>query len=513
MPNIREYTNKIDGIETNPLSRAANAYSDLARTKAYAGQAIGRSIGSGIAEIGEGVQAYRDEVERHDTMTEITQAAPVIGKAQLDLNTEYNQGMATVDDNLAADYAQKFLTERFEPEAQKLMDSATTEGGKKYIFGQIQSWREHMQNKVSADLSTKAGAAVQKNLTASVRLNSTMVQGDPTTRELALGNIDNSWNQIRENNKYLTPQQIAAGDEYVVKAKDDINEAYFTGLILANPTAAKEKLMNDADPAVKELPVDQRMRLLGSAEAWEGRKSADVNYQREQAEREIKAKSEAKAGTYLESFYQGGKFVIPPGTDERIIHDPDLTQADQGRLFTMINKIQRFGEGQGDDGVFNRFYAATLTGKPPTQVEIAEAVTNNQLKPSEANTLLKMTKTADGKTPPSATEVVKATYAEATAKLNPKNGMGASLMADGTGEARVKDFSIWMNQLLDSGRAQGMADDDILSDKRNIEKIQQEIRFLQQKNYELGGQFGTGAPVTGNQPAGKVEDIGKEFGL
>jgi len=453
-----------------------------------------------FAVAGSIYDGYAKAAEDRQATTEITQGASVLSSTQMELNGDYNKMITSGDPNEAQANASNWMQNVFDPKAEELIGAAKTDKARKYLTERVQSWREHMYAKIEGDVNTRVVSARTQNLENTITSSGNMVMNDWTTRDIALGNVESAWAAMKSDGT-MTPDQIAKGDEAVRTARKGIIKNGVDGLILANPAAAKAQLMDGQGPFA-ELDADVRQNLIRDAEVMEGRQRTSVNYQRTELDRQQKELSEKTSNDLLKSFYTpDGKFVVPPGADQVIITDPRIRDEDKGKLLTMIDKIQTFGDGQGKNEVFNQFYAASLQGKFPTTMQRVEAVNKGDLTPQQSEYLGKMSESPDSKLNYSEQQVVKDAYGYAQKVLDPKSQFGASLDTSGSGARRVYEFSVWMNKMIDSGARQGLNAEAVLSDPRNQKTMQQMIQALKMKKYPDSDWRPPTAAQTGGTPA------------
>lgn len=240
--NIRQYISPEENIRPANMGpdSAASAGRAIAGEYNQAGAAVGdlgRRIASAVHDIGDVIVKYRSH-------REISHGALALASKQAELTEEWNQIAKTSDPNDPS-IAEKFRTERVEPELEKLRGNFSTERGIHWIDSRVSHLRDHFYQKTAADQSAMAGDAVASNMHRTINALSNSVKGDPSSLAAAMATYEDSLAAVTETSPTLTPAQAskvrsdlrAHGMEKIVKA------AVF-GAVERNPEAGV-KLASD----------------------------------------------------------------------------------------------------------------------------------------------------------------------------------------------------------------------------------------------------------------------------
>lgn len=237
MPVIREYTSPIDGLKTSQAGAAAiaGAGSTAANLAYYAGQsftsAAGR-VGGAVAEV----------YESHVVQPEIAKGATLMTSIQNDLMREwreYAQG-ADINDSSIAD---KFREERITPRMQEFVNGFQTQPGMKWAQQQSEGFQRHMNDRLLADTSTRAGLAMGVNLQSVGNNLMASVAHDPSSFDYAIAQVDQHIAALVKNSPNITPDAASrAQTELSLKMKNGIAEAYINAVAKVDPDKATQIL-------------------------------------------------------------------------------------------------------------------------------------------------------------------------------------------------------------------------------------------------------------------------------
>lgn len=386
MPNIREYTNKIDGLETNPLSRAANAYSDLARTKAYAGQAIGRSIGSGIAEVGEGVQAYADKIDLHNTTSEVTAGQATLFSKLSSFNQQYNEAVNTSDPNVAPQVVEGLVT-KFGEELDKEDENYTTPKAQEWWRQRKAELKQHYFEKGTADISMKAGQAVVQNLNSAAHDASLTASQDISMLDFVR---DSYKATVTTATGHLDPDQAGQIQAHVDDTLKTITRDAVVGAILQNPTEMGARITSGAyDKYFDAGDKQDLMKVVSQVE--DNHKNDAVAAQERQIKENKRQVNQALVQLQTSTIDPNtGQTVLPPDYFQRLTMIAALPDADVDGIRAMQNAGKQINrdsiagvDRQSDPTTFENFRSrlSIAAGAPGalTREEVAQARADGRL--------------------------------------------------------------------------------------------------------------------------------------
>jgi hypothetical protein len=185
MANIKEYTETADirpvetGIEAT--AQAARRIGAFYNQVAQGQERTGAAIGGGVRDAGDAYVAYEDHKQ-------INHGAAAFAKYGNDKIDQLNDTIKNADPNDDS-VGKKFLAE-MEPELQDFRNGFTTEKSQQWAEQHIDQFRQHMTEKVTADMGRLAGDAVAVNARQTVNSLSNTAYKDPTSLDYALGSLD-----------------------------------------------------------------------------------------------------------------------------------------------------------------------------------------------------------------------------------------------------------------------------------------------------------------------------------
>lgn len=365
MPNIPTYDAKTPGIDTRPLGRAADAYSSLARTRAYTGEYIGNRI----AEAGAVVQDFFDEREEQKATQEISQGSAASAAMNARLSSSLNDLVNKTDANLVPGAIDGWNQNTLEPELQRFQDSFETDKGKEYARRVTDSIRQHYFERGTADTATAKGAAVRQNATAMKNNLSAATLNDPTSLNMNLALVDTSMDALIEGNaRWLSPAQMAALNEERRVIKAEITKAAGIGMADINPDAAAEDYRRKPQFAEylggEEISALERYARVQQNNRRQDAEAAEVA--RKKAEKEAVNKELVKLE--IDSLTEDGRLQVPSGYAERLTKIAMMPGADVGDIRAMKN---------GMDSIVKDEISGTTRASDPTMYEHLRTKLNN----------------------------------------------------------------------------------------------------------------------------------------
>lgn len=353
MPNIREFTNPVDGLKPDSSAEQAIARNAQHTEQAYA--QMGQEIGSSISAAG---QAYT----KVKTQQEISQGLATAAEIQSNLTTAWDVTAKNADPNDHST-ADKFREEQINPLLDAWTSSFTTEEGRAWAEQHAGALRQHFVEKTLADQSLMAGTAAVNNFHQFIDGQSSTVLQDPTSLNMSLGLVDRSIDALLDNNPNITPAQAASmRSELRDKAREEIGKSAFIGAARANPDAAMADLQ--AGKYNNILDGTTQNQMFGFAESIKREARADERAQTEQQRQAQKDDFNAKAASMEAAMFQpDGSIKVPPGFHRQLVmlsQHPGASQ-EPGRIQALGDAAARATRDQ-IEGTFTRTDNATWQG-------------------------------------------------------------------------------------------------------------------------------------------------------
>lgn len=334
MPQIKEYTSPVDNIESSSLTQAARRLgalgSEAAAAQNEAAAMIGRSI-RGAAETAKDIKA---QIDRHDAQQEISRGGALLVGMHDEINKEWADTAKNSDPN-DPNVASKFRSS-LEDRYQKFYDSFTTDAGKRWATGEVNSLRQHVFEKTAADQANMAGDALVTNIATIKNRATSLVRGDPTSLDASLGVVDRATDAMIANSPTITPDQAAKLHQHVsTEVKTGVVESAIIGMAEKSPDLARKmvdsgKYDDYIDGAQAHKIIDTIDRAKRDDERW-------AEYKRDKA---INDASERATGDYLASMTgPDGKVHVPPGMAVDVLSDTKLKPSRRVELYDFQQKM------------------------------------------------------------------------------------------------------------------------------------------------------------------------------
>lgn len=319
MANIQEISSPAD-LTIHPDDRAATTAREAGTVINRFGREAGQTLGGAISHVGAQVGA---EIDRHETMRAIAHGAATYSSLYGNLTQQWNDIASKADPNDVS-VGQGFKEKALEPSLEKFQQAfeGTSDKAQQWALTRADEMRQHFFQKISADMSTRAGAAAHKNLADMERNYSNLVSNDPT----ALGHIVDSIKTDVE--AIVSTGNLSSGDaakiksEIVPKMQQRVAQSAFDAMAQRNPNGAISALdhgdFNDYADAVTR---DQWRKY---AEGQAKIQKQDERQDRLQAAADFKDASAAKREDYIGKMYdQNSGRVLPvqPRLNQQINRD------------------------------------------------------------------------------------------------------------------------------------------------------------------------------------------------
>ena len=323
MANIVQYNAPASDIpqpNEQAASVAMHAGTQIDRFARQEGQSLGGAISSVGGEIGR-------QIDDHNASQAIGHGAAVYSSLYGDLTNQWNQLAAKSDPNDTS-IAQGFKETVLEPSLQKFQQGfeGQPQKAQDWAQNQVDSMRQHFFEKTSADMSTRAAAAVGQNLNDMGRNFSITAGNDPTTLSHISDTVNDSVQSLIQASPYISAEDAAKiKSEVVPKMMKTVASSAFYGMAQSNPDAAIAALhKGDFDNY-----LDKEGQIRAEAFAREQKSQQYEDQQRartlqEQQTKEVQAKTE---DSYISSIISGKGIVAA-----KVAADPNLTAEQRIRI-------------------------------------------------------------------------------------------------------------------------------------------------------------------------------------
>lgn len=394
MPNIREYTNKIDKL--TPSDKGTGAMADLAQSQATAGYRSAQMIRGAGNEIGGAISESRHAIvnarEAFVVQPELSKGAALGVGLTADLTREWNEiaSKADVNDN---SIAEKFRVERLEPAIEKFRSGFQTSEGQKWADKFGNNVTEHMNNRFMTDGAARAGAAVKSNFEKMENDLSTAAIADPTNMKFLMKTAEDGVKTVVGSTPGLTPEMGAKlGTQLLQSMQKTIAQSTIVAMGQKNPDAAIKAIergdFKEWLNGSEELKYLQQMKRLNTSEARAARQ--------ERRDTITDNANKASNGIVLSTITPDGQIRIPANYF-KAIHDQfgDLTEANPA----MVRALIEYGEKElnrdrnvkiaTDPEVYsslsNDLVAGTLTLEKLLKAKNAQTLSNENFNELHAN--------------------------------------------------------------------------------------------------------------------------------
>lgn len=238
MPQITEYTNKIEGLQ--PTETGVQA-------AAQAGRRIGASYNQEAADqerVGkQGAQGYGSAVHaagevaldfaRHDDVSKLSAQSSVLLQ---NATQQWDERVKNADPNDPTT-APKFLEETLGPALDKFKASAITDHGQKFAEAHANAVQNHFVTKTTADMATAAKVAIKNNLNQTVIADSNTAYTDPSSVDTLLQMGGDKIQNVFDTSPNLK------GTDYLVH-KDAMTQEYGQKVVMAGAIGDIRKSAN-----------------------------------------------------------------------------------------------------------------------------------------------------------------------------------------------------------------------------------------------------------------------------
>jgi hypothetical protein len=229
MPNIRQFDTP--ALDIRPTETGVQATAAAARRGgAFFNQAaedmtgLGNRIAGAVRDVGEVAVDFAQH-------REISAGAAEFAKMHAQLTDAWNNTVKNADPNDTS-VASKFNDQVLQPALDKFSGAFNTEGGQRWAEQHVDSLRNHMFERATADMSTMAGAAVATNVRKMENEWSNTARKDPSSVPYLLSSAESSVDSVVRSSPGLTPAAAAkVRNEVLQRAKEEIVKAGALGAI------------------------------------------------------------------------------------------------------------------------------------------------------------------------------------------------------------------------------------------------------------------------------------------
>ena len=394
MPNIRQY-NATDQTALRPTDIGAEAfqlegrhiraeYTDLGNT-------LGRTIGQVGGQIGGAIDA-------HEAQMEISHGAAALAQMNDGLVQGWNTTAKNSDPNdasIAGQYRETVL----EPALENWSGQFSTKAGQAWAQNQVMMVRQHMNEKIAADQSYRAGLAATTNLEQTANSLANTARTDPSHLDQSLGLVDATVGALVDNMPNLSADQAAKmKTELAQNYKQKIATAAFRGMAEANPEATLKQL--ESGQYSEYIDAGDQQTLTSYAKQQIKARDIDARNTEIEQRRQAEDASRDAQRTYIASWAgKDGDLHVPANFAATIARDPRLRSQEVENL---LNLGSAWSASQASDTkvvsnphTFQDFVArANLPPEDPkhlSEMDVLNAQASKQLSTKDAALLTRMT--------------------------------------------------------------------------------------------------------------------------
>lgn len=362
----------------------------------------GQALGTAISHVGGQVGA---DIDRHNTAAWIGHGAATYSSLYGDLTQQWNELAAKSDPNdtsIAQGFKEKVLGPSIE-NFQKGFEGAPDDA-QKWALTRADEMRQHFFTKMTADMGTRAGAAVHQNLVNKERIDSITAQNDPSSLSHIVDTINADVGAMIASTPNLTAAQAAhVQGEIVPKMTQRIAQSAFDGMAQRDPAAALSALDHGDFNKYADAVTQAQWRKY--AEAQQKVQAADQRRERLEAAQQLKEDSAARSEEYRTKMYDvntGRILRVQPRLNQQIVQDMNnglLTRADgtslirwnQQQYEAQVREDKISAEGppaRNDEKVLADLRQRVGDpDKPTTRQEVGDAMAAGKLTTKDAHDL------------------------------------------------------------------------------------------------------------------------------
>lgn len=403
MPNIKTFDapqlglNPTEtGIQANTQAayRAGRFFNQQAQATEEVGGELARGIGGDVKAVGDVALQYMEH-------REISHGAAAYAQLNDDLTQQWNDTAKNADPNDPT-VAAKFREQTLEPALEKYRQNFLTEGGQKFAEARVDSLRNHMFEKTSADMSSLAKDAVAVNVKQTANSLSNTAMTDPSAVPHLLDSADGLVGGM-----VSSAPNIKGADS--ARARMQLTETMKESIVKAGAVGA---IQNSNDPEGEAARWGAKypnyingaeLKQLGAYAKSQQRANllTEKQLQQFQKQQETDAAHKELSKTFTDSvqFDENGNVSIKPSFYKDIMK---VEQAHPGVATERAKAMINFGEAQtkekreivnDDPDAVSQLYTGLFDqNKPTTDTDILRAAVEKKLSPHTQTTLLQLEK-------------------------------------------------------------------------------------------------------------------------
>lgn len=447
------------GVEA--LAQAGRRLGQLGNEKAGAIREGTASLTRGLNELDTGFQDLNKILNQHEETQEIIHGTSAFSDAQLTVSEKLQAAQAEAVKNGTHFDARAFVENEVLPAAHSLEDTATTEGGKRYMAQHGEAFTQHFTNQALQVQSVSQGEAAKSSVENTLLKTTAAVASNPDNLRLALDQLNSSAQALAQSGNLTAEQRGHISGPGLIADQQK--------LII---TAAKTKI--DADPnadmsgffksygermggeAINTLTTYQQVR---QRTAKEQQRSDDHQVKEQQVEA-----VNTEATKLLASVVQpDGKLVVPPKFFDNVANLSALPGAKPGQIKMAIDFAKAINDenasGKMDTtdpktaAAFNsRLYD---TDHPLTEEEVYAAKINHKISNVDFNNYRGYASQASKPEFKAQNEQIKLNQDIAHSFFFTKNSAGLDMAIDPAAPTAMSIFNSQFNAGVAAARANG----------------------------------------------------------
>ena len=346
MPEIREYTSSVANAGLQPSETGIQATAGAARRIGASYREAGSELGSAIQQVGAQASSYWEH-------REISKGAAEFSTFMAKATEDWNEVAKNADPNDPS--IKERFNEALSDRLSNFQNTFYTYGARNWAEKQVDSFRNHMQEKMTADMGTLAAAAVEKNTRQLMNSATLQARADPTSLPEIMASTERAIDGIIASSPNLKGAQAAkVRDGLTQKINEEIVKSAWIGKADLNPTAALKELqeMKPDDPQTKYINSNEISQLVRYAQRQEKiDRLTDMQAKREQKQALNEAADNVISKSVLDSIGDDG--LIKPGAGAAGLKalkaaGPLLENAKPGLVESAIGFFQRQAEGKAE---------------------------------------------------------------------------------------------------------------------------------------------------------------------
>lgn len=458
-------------------------------------------VAEGVSKLGRGIYDAVENSETSDIMARMSEL-------QTNHAAALQEGLRTAEPGDKT-FAEKLNT-KFEEEAQKIGDLATTAGAKATFARSYGSLKSHFYQKTFEGQAHLAALKASQDAFVFTGNLESATRNDPSAMSLNLSQLDTYLNDRVVNGALDRESAMKLG----TSARLKIAESSIKGYMDFDPTNTKKRL--ERGEWDNYLDGDAKDQLLKRAESAIKAEESDKLHKESEAKRIKKERAELASDEWLKKVFEG------QGNARAILNDSRLDAFGEGSKLQLIRIMDERNKGgvSADVGTVNTLFERIhLPDGDSRKIYDQEELNQYYGKGLDKENLMWLRqevsglKTEEGKR---RQEAIKGVMEEARNKLVSKGAMG---FPDPEGVRQLNAFRLRFNEEYKKGKEKGLSDTELLSpnSKNYLGNLLPEYtRSIQEKIQSMTAGF-KAQPKPGAEPrkpnesaAEYLKRIGKE---